>query len=71
MVKSVDISKQPGGQIKTPVAADVASESSSEWYSQYEEVSDGEFEEHHGNPNYIEVSAEEAEKYLKKNKSLA
>lgn len=70
-VKSVDISKQPDGQIKTPVAADIASESSSEWYSQYEEVSDSEFEEHHGNPNYIEVSAEEAEKYLKKNRSLA
>lgn len=68
-VKSVDISKQPEGQLKAPASignGDVASESSGEWVSEYEEVSDSEYENHKGDPNYLEVSDDEVEKYLKK-----
>lgn len=72
-LKSVDLSKQPQAQSKTAAVThdDQRSESSGEWISVYEEVSDDEYDQNKGNPNYLEVSADEADKYLKKKKVSA
>lgn len=63
-VKAVDLTKQPEG-----ADIDVASTSSGELVSEYEEVSDDEYAKHAGDPNYMEVSSEDADKYLKKSKA--